>query len=169
MKDLPLLSKIRLNFAAILVTSTTLTPIIVIESASAAEVTILVQLEDYKGHEAYFSLYLTDENGRYVRTLSVSGKESKYHQDLNRWWRYLTRAEDNIDALVGASTKSGDRAVIKTEIADEQLANGYKIRVETAVEEQSHFPNDVEVALASDSIGIKTKGTGYVKYLRYKW
>lgn len=169
MKIFPLIATMRASRVALLALSTILTPIITTKVVLAAEVTILVQLEDYKGHEAYFSLYLTDENGRYVRTLSVSGKESKYQKDLNRWWRYVTRAEDNIDALVGASTKSGDRAVVKAEIDDEQLTAGYKIRVETSVEEQDHFPNDVEVALASDEMGTKTKGTGYVKYIRYKW
>lgn len=135
----------------------------------AREATILVQLNEYKGEGAYFALYLVDPDGRYEKTLWVSGDEVKYFADMPRWWKYHVRKPQELDAITGASTKAGDRSVMRIEIDDAYIDSGYTLRVETAVEDQDNHPQDVEAKLASDEQGAKTPGTGYVRHIRYKW
>lgn len=138
------------------------------QAANGAEATILVQLGEYEGEKAYFSLYLIDPDGRYDSTLWVSGDEIKYHPDLPRWFRYLSRNPQEIDAVTGASTGAGDRAVLAIEIDESLIDAGYSLRVETAVEDQDNYDEDVEVELTTDNQGDKFEGTGYVRYIRYK-
>lgn len=151
--------------AAALATSIMLLP----GAASAEQATFLVQLNDYEGHEAYFSLYLVSPDNRFVRTLWVSGDEARWYPDQPRWWKYVGRAQEDLLAVTGASTAPGDRSVIRIELEPEVLDTGYSVRVDTSVEDQSNFPTDVETVLTSDAHGDKIPGTGYVRYLRYKW
>lgn len=137
--------------------------------AWAKDAIFLVQLNDYEGDEAYFSLYLVDPDDRYVRTLWVSGDEERWYPDQPRWWKYVGRAQEDVSAVTGASTAPGDRAVIRIELEDEVLDAGYTVRVDTSVEDQNNFPTDVDTALSSDQHGDKIPGTGYVRYLRFKW
>lgn len=138
-------------------------------AAMAKDAIFLVQLNDYEGDEAYFSLYLVDPEDRYVRTLWVSGDEERWYPDQPRWWKYVGRAQEDVSAVTGASTAPGDRAVIRIALEDEVLDAGYSVRVDTAVEDQNNFPTDVQTALSADQQGDKIPGTGYVRYLRFKW
>lgn len=137
--------------------------------AYAAEGTFLVQLKEYEGDEAYFAMYLVDPEGRYVRTLWVSGDEERWYADMPRWWKYVGRAPQDLDAITGASTAASDRSLVHITLNDEELDAGYSVRVETAVEDQQNHPTDVEVALNSAQMRDKIPGTGYVRYLRFKW
>lgn len=135
----------------------------------AAEGTFLVQMNDYDGENAYFAMYLVDPEGRYVRTLWVSGDEKRWYQDQPRWWKYYGRAPQDLDAITGASTAPGDRNVIRINLEDDILDAGYKVRVDTSVEDQNNFPTDIETDLDSKHQGEKIPGTGYIRYFRYKW
>uniref|UniRef100_A0A2A4Z3Y7 Flagellin biosynthesis protein FlgD n=1 Tax=OCS116 cluster bacterium TaxID=2030921 RepID=A0A2A4Z3Y7_9PROT len=137
-------------------------------TANAKTVPILVQLDNYTGEKAYFAAYLVDEKGRYQKTLWVSGNELKYFPDLPRWWKYQTRQPQELDAITGASTASGDRNIIKVEIEDEFIDAGYKLRIETAVEDHDHYPLDVEVELSTANSKQKIAGTGYVRTVIFK-
>lgn len=137
--------------------------------AAAKDATFLVQLNEYEGDEAYFSLYLVDPGGRYVRTLWVSGDEDRWYPDQPRWWKYVGRAQEDLTAVTGASTKAGDRSVIRIALEEEILDAGYSVRVDTSVEDQNNYPLDVETELVSAQHGDKLPGKGYVRYLRYKW
>ncbi len=138
-------------------------------SANAAEGTFLVQLNDYKGDEAYFAMYLVDDKDKYVRTLWVSGDNPRWYPDQPRWWKYLGRNPQDLDAITGASTAPGDRAVIRIPLEDKILDAGYKVRVDTSVEDQENYQEDVEVELSSKNMKAKHPGTGYVRYFRFKW
>lgn len=137
--------------------------------AGAEEATFLVQLNEYDGDEAYFALYLVDPNDRFVRTLWVSGDEERWYPDQPRWWKYVGRAQEDLLPVTGASTAAGDRTVVRIELEPEILDAGYSVRVDTSVEDQQNFTLDVETELVSAAHGDKIPGTGYVRYLRYKW
>lgn len=137
--------------------------------SQAAEGTFLIQLKDYEGYEAFYALYLVDPDGRYVRTLWVSGKKKPFYKDMPRWWKYLGRAPQDLDAITGASIAPGDRNVIRVHLDDDLLDAGYKVRVETAVENQGNYSEDVEAPLDTEHMKDKIPGTGFVRYFRYKW
>lgn len=154
-----------LAISALLATGMVVLPV---ASAAAKTVPILVQFDNYTGEKAYFAAYLVNAKGRYQRTLWVSGDEVKYFPDLPRWWKYQTRSPQELDAITGASTASGDRNIIKIEIEDEFIDAGYKLRIETAVEDQNHYPLDVEVELSTANSKQKIPGTGYVRTVIFK-
>lgn len=160
-----LMASLKLSAAAFATCAAMLMP----SFAAAEEATFLVQLNDYKGDEAYFSLYLVSPDNRFVRTLWVSGDEERWYPDQPRWWKYVGRAQEDLAAITGASTAPGDRTVIRIDLEPEVLDAGYSVRVDTSVEDQSNFPTDVETVLTSEAHGDKIPGTGYVRYLRYKW
>lgn len=134
----------------------------------ADEATIVVQIDDYQGEEAYFSLYLVNPEGRYEKTLWISGDEKVWWPSTTRWYSYLSRNPQDVDAITGASTAASGRAVIRIDIDPELIDAGYRMRVESSVENQSYHQDDVEVELTRDNVRVKTPGTGYVRYIRYK-
>lgn len=159
MKQLNIGKTKSLAISALLATGMVLAPLTV----QAKTVPILVQFDNYSGENAYFVAYLVDKDGRYQKTLWLSGNEEKYFPDLPRWWKYLSRKPQELDAITGASTASGDRNIIKIEIEEEFIDTGYKLRIETAVEDKNHFPKDVEVALSAENAKKKIAGTGYIR------
>lgn len=136
--------------------------------ARAEDATILVQLNEYDGDEAYFALYLVNPEGKYERTLWLSGPEKIWWPQTARWWGYFSRNPEEVDAITGASTPSAGRAVIRVALDPAWIDAGYSLRVETSVDQQENYQQDAEVALTHENERVKTPGTGYVRYIRYK-
>ena len=137
--------------------------------ARAEAAVVLVQLNEYNGPEAYFHLYLVNPKGKFDRTLWVSGPEKIWWPDSKRWFGYHNRARENVDAITGASTAGGARAVMHVDIEQSLVDAGYKLRVETSVENADNVQADVEVDLTSDNQRKKIPGTGYVRYICFKF
>ena len=51
-------------------------------------------------------------------------------------------------------------------IPDDKVNKGYKIRFETAVEDQEYHKDDVEFELTSKNIKSKVEGKGFIRYIR---
>ena len=136
--------------------------------AHANEAIVLVQLNEYVGDEAYFSLYLVNPEGKFEKTLWLSGPEKIWWPQTARWYGYFTRAAEDVDAITGASTASGARSVMRLEIDPKYIDAGYSLRVETSVDSQENYQTDAEVPLTTANQRVKTPGTGYVRYIRYK-
>jgi hypothetical protein len=137
-------------------------------AAMADEAVVLVQLNDYSGPEAYFHLYLVNPEGKFDHTLWVSGPEKIWWPDSKRWFGYTSAAAENLDAITGASTPAGARALMRVEIDPALIDAGYKLRVETSVENAENVQEDAEVELTKANQRVKVPGTGYVRYIRYK-
>jgi len=148
--------------ASVLALSATAAPVI------AEEAVVLVQLNEYNGPEAYFHLYLVNPKGKFDRTLWVSGPDKIWWPDSKRWFGYHSRARENIDAITGASTAAGARSVMRVEIDKSVVDAGYKLRVETSVENADNVQSDAEIDLTTDNQRKKFPGEGYVRYIRYK-
>lgn len=134
---------------------------------SAAELTITTTLQSYAGNGAYLAFYLTDANGKYQRTLWLSGSKSKYYKHLSDWARGSSLQQKEYDGLTGASVNSGATLTIKVPIDDALIDRGYLIRVDSAVEDQSAHRIDIEVPLTQLGVGVKVTGSGYIKSLSY--
>ena len=70
------------------------------------------------------------------------------------------------DAITGATISGGNRAISVIEIPDDKIDAGYKIRFETAVEDQEYYPSDVEFELTTASVNGKVAGKGFIRYVR---
>ncbi len=57
---------------------------------------------------------------------------------------------------------------MRVEIDKSMVDAGYKLRVETSVENADNVQEDAEVDLTTDNQREQVPGTGYVRYIRYK-
>ncbi|WP_205340367.1 DUF2271 domain-containing protein [Denitrificimonas caeni] len=135
--------------------------------AQAREVTFTTELKNYGGDGAYLALYLVDANGKYQRTLWLSGKKSKYYKHLADWARGSGLRSSEYDGVTGASVLSGQALNVTVDIADELIDAGYEVRVDTAVEDMRDNRADVSAPLTTDGVGKSFPGRGYVQSLSY--
>lgn len=135
--------------------------------AQAREVTFTTTLKNYSGDGAYLALYLVDGNGKYQRTLWVSGKKSKYYKHLPDWARGSGLRSSEYDGVSGASVLSGKALKVTTEIADELIDAGYEVRVDSSVEDGRDNRADVIAPLTTKDAGKAFPGRGYVQSFSY--
>ena len=109
---------------------------------------------------------LIDPQGSYLKTLHVFGDNSKYYDALKKWYDFYNTKKEKVDALTGASITQGDRKTIVLDLDNKLLDQGYKIRFESAVEDQYYYTTDAEVPFTTESLKEKVAGTGYVRYVR---
>ena len=128
----------------------------------------MIQLKNYDGEGAYVVASLLDKDGKYLETLQVIGDDPEWYHDLMEWWSYYGKDTYNIDAITGPTLGgSGQRAIKVIEIDNDKLDKGYKIRFETAVEDQEYFVDDATFDLTTDNLkGKKIDGTGFIRYVR---
>lgn len=149
------------KLALILLLSTAL---IAPASAEAANVDIAVTLNTYSGPNAYLAVYLVDKNGNYDSTLWLSGTKFKYLGHLRGWARgFQSAGGGNINGISGASVGGGRTLKISSTLSDAMIDAGYRIVVDTSVENWGDYPADASVELKSG--GGSASGTGFVNRL----
>lgn len=135
--------------------------------AQASKYKCMVQMNSYTGEGAYIVVSLVDSKGNYEKTLYVMGPDKKWYNSLKEWFKYYEKKAPKIDAITGASITGGDRSVKTFEIEDSKINAGYKLRFESAVEDQDYHLNDVEIPLTTEGLSAaKVDGKGYIKYVR---
>jgi hypothetical protein len=131
--------------------------------AQARQVTFETTLKAYGGNGAYVALYLLDGAGKYKGTLWMAGDKTKFYRHLSDWSRASGGRLAEVDGITGASVGSGKTLKITVDIADALIGAGYKIHVDTAVEDGADNPSEVVVALDATAAGKPSSGDGYVK------
>ncbi|MEP0211709.1 MAG: DUF2271 domain-containing protein [Cellulophaga sp.] len=126
----------------------------------------MIQLKNYEGEGAYVVVSLLDAEGKYVETLNVLGDDPEWYHDLTKWYNFFEKKKPSIDAITGATISGGERAIKVIKIDNDKINSGYKIRFETAVEDQKYVEDDVTFELTSTSVNSKVDGTGYIRYIR---
>ena len=94
------------------------------------------------------------------------GDDKKWYNTLKEWHKFNSKKPANISAKTGASVTGGDRSMTTIEIEDAKINKGYKLRFETAVEDQKYYSSDVEIPLTTEGIAEKAEGKGYIRYVR---
>lgn len=126
----------------------------------------MIQMNSYKGEAAYVVISLINPQGGYEKTLSVLGPDKKWYNTLKEWHRFETKAKNQLNAVTGASVNGGDRAVRTIEIDESKLNKGYKLRFESAVEEQKYHVKDVEIAVTPEALAERAEGSGYIRFVK---
>ena len=68
----------------------------------------LPKFNDGNYKRPYVSVWLTDQQKKPVRQISLIGQQSRWYQELNHWWRRLGRKNpEQIDQMAGATQKPG--------------------------------------------------------------
>ena len=135
-------------------------------SAQTAKYKCLLQMSNYLGEGAYVVVSLINPKGEYEKTLYVMGDDKKWYNSLKEWNKFQTKKPSNISAITGASVTGGDRSITTIEIDNAKINSGYKLRFESAVEDQKYHVSDVEIPLTTAGIAEKTEGKGYIRYVR---
>ena len=126
----------------------------------------MIQMTNYEGEGAYVVISLLNPEGKYEKTLFVKGDDEDWYHDIYEWWQFYGKTRSDIDAITGATISGGNRAINVIEIPNNKINSGYKIRFETAVEDQEYYADDVEFELTSESVNSKVEGKGFIRYIR---
>ncbi|SFU74125.1 Predicted protein [Pustulibacterium marinum] len=126
----------------------------------------LVQTKKYAGEGAYIAISLVDEAGNYQKTLYVIGDEERWYDSLVNWYTSIGKDSD-VDAISGATITPGDRSVIAFKIAQTYVDKGYSIQVESAVEHNKYYENELRIPLTTENLNGSHEGTGYLRYVRF--
>jgi len=131
--------------------------------AEARQITIETTLKNYGGNGAYLVLYVTDAAGKYKGALWMAGGKAKYYPHLSDWRRASGGALAEIDGVTGASIGSGKTLKMSFDLADAMIDAGYKLHVDTAVEDGRDNPSEAVLPLDASNSGKPVPGKGYVK------
>ncbi|MBE8721667.1 DUF2271 domain-containing protein [Sphingobacterium pedocola] len=134
--------------------------------AQTSKYKCMIQMVGYQGEKAYVILSLINPKGEYEKTLSVLGPDKQWFNTLKEWYKFQSKTKEKISAVTGASVGGGDRAVRTIEIDDAKLNKGYKLRFESAVEEQKYHVKDVELAVTPQGLVERATGTGYIRFVK---
>jgi hypothetical protein len=126
----------------------------------------MIQMTNYTGEGAYIIISLMNPEGDYEKTLYVQGDDDEWYSDITEWWNFQGKKRVDIDAITGATISGGERALNVIEIEDDKIDKGYKIRFESAVEDQDYYASDVEFELTLASVKSKVEGLGFIRYIR---
>lgn len=136
-------------------------------NAQSSKYKCMLQMSNYMGEGAYIVVSLINAKGDYEKTLYVMGDDKKWYKSLKEWNKFHTaQKSDDISAKTGASVTGGDRSITTIEIDNSKINKGYKLRFESAVEDQKYYVNDLEIPLTTEGLAAKTEGKGYIRYVR---
>ena len=129
----------------------------------ARQVTFEATLKAYGGNGAYVALYLLDGAGKYKGTLWMAGDKTKFYRHLSDWTRASGGRLAEVDGITGASVGSGKTLKVTVDIADALIDAGYKVHVDTSVEDGNDNPSEIVAPLQAASSAKPIAGAGYVK------
>lgn len=127
----------------------------------------MIQLTNYEGEGAYIVVSILDGKGNYEETLYVQGDDNEWYRDLEEWWENIYGIRrPNIDAIVGETVTGGQRKMTILNIPTDKIDAGYKIRFESAVEDQEYYRDDLEFDLTTENLAERKAGKGFIRYVR---
>lgn len=126
----------------------------------------MIQMKNYTGEGAYIVVSLLNPQGDYIKTLRVLGDDDEWYFDIEQWWQFQGKKRANLDAITGATISGGERSINSIDIENDKINAGYKLRFETAVEDQEYYADDIESELTSEALKSKIEGQGFIRYVR---
>lgn len=133
---------------------------------NAVKYKCMIQMTNYEGEGAYIAVSLLNNEGQYQETLHVYGDDDEWYFDITEWWDFYGKKRNDIDAITGATISGGKRAISVLDIPLDKIDQGYKLRFETAVEDQEYYADDVEFDLTTENLTAKIEGKGFIRYVR---
>jgi len=144
------------------------TAIILPGSAMAKSVTLTTEMKSYRGPGAYLALYITDAKGIYQGSLWMAGGKSKYYKHLRGWFRATGGDTAQVSGITGPSVGAGRKLELTFDLSDALFDAGYKLHIDTSVEDGRDVANDVVIPLTSANIGKAVKGKRYIKSFTFR-
>ena len=127
----------------------------------------MIQMKNYSGKKAYIIISLIDNDGNYVKTLNVQGDDPEWYHEITSWWKFYGKKRTKLDGITGATVGGGERAMCILNLDKDKINRGYRLRFESAVENQEYHEKDLEIRLNKSNLSKKLEGKGYVRYVRF--
>lgn len=159
-EGIPAMNKL---FTSVAIATSLCAAIISVDQAEAKKITATVNMKSFRGPPAYVALYLTKPNGQFHSTVAVRGGKQKYRRHLRGWFRGVSKSGRPVDGVSGASVGSGRSFEVQADIADALLNAGYKLHVDTAVEDVADYRGEATLELNPDKSQASARGKGFVK------
>lgn len=135
--------------------------------AQVSKYKCLVQMSNYVGEGAYITISLINPQGDYEKTLQVLGDDEKWYETLEKWNEFYLQQPSQIDGVTGASVSGGGRSIVTLDLDASKIDKGYKLRFESAVENNKYYFDDVEIPLSSQALAQQNDGKGYIRFVRF--
>ena len=119
-------------------------------------VTIAYQLPRQEGraHSPYVAIWITDDNNRLVRALTMLGRKLDYVSENYIWWRRYGRARPQVVAAISRPTKPAGRYSVAWDGKDDMGAavgqGRYIVHIEAAREDGLHSYQSMALTLGTD-------------------
>lgn len=122
----------------------------------------LPAFDDGNYKRPYVSVWLTDQQKKPVRQLSLVGQQNRWYQQLNYWWRRLGRIHpEQIDQIAGATQKAGTYQ-LAWDGRDQQGAlvpwGQYQLHLEVAREHGGHEHLILPLSWQADLTPVQRQG-----------
>ena len=127
----------------------------------------LIQMANYSGEGAYVIVSLINPEGKYENTIYIQGDDDKWFYEITSWWSYYGKNKYNIDGISGSTVSAGERSLNVFKIDEAMIGKGFKLRFETAVEDENYYEKDIEFDLTDDNLTKKHTGKGFIRYVRF--
>ena len=145
------------------------TAIVMPGALMAKPVTFSTTMKNYRGLEAYLAIYITNANDRYIGTLWISGRKTKYYSHFTNWFRATGGVVANMSAITGASIGDGGSSEITLDLSDALFDAGYKLHVDVSVEDRRDAPSEIVIPLTSDNSGVGFTGRRYIRNFSFQF
>jgi thiamine biosynthesis lipoprotein len=116
-------------------------------------VTIDITLRNVRGPRPYVAVWVTDAQGRTVRTITLWGNDPRWLRDMTSWWRATNGNMQIIRAVARASRGPGKYTVEWDGLDDQKKPvppGEYRIFVETARERGQHITQSATIKCAGE-------------------
>ncbi len=126
------------------------------ESASAfpKDFQLTIDLETVQTkHKPYVYVWITDADGKHVRTLGAWGNERKYEGLVREWWK-LAKDDPTLMSVTHATQKAGKYSVMwdgKDQQGKAVAPGTYSVWVEVAAEKGPHVAKSATIECGTDA------------------
>lgn len=135
-------------------------------NAQSNKYKLMLQMANYQGEKAYVVVSLINAKGEYEKTLSILGPNRKWYNSLEEWHKAQSKKAEQLSAITGASIAGGERSITSITLDDSKFDKGYKIRIESSVENQKYYKEDAVISLTRAGFSEKVEGKGYIRYVK---
>ena len=144
------------------------------KSEEVISIKCMVEMIEYRGEGAYFSVSIINRNDEYLKTIYVLGTDKTWFSEMKSFWVYLKKnnlfMDDDfyplIDGISGPTISGGEKRILQLKIPKKLFNESNYLRFETAVEDKGYHTNDINVSLNENNMNRLHQGNGFIKNIK---
>tara|TARA_Y100000385_G_scaffold125135_1_gene130104 strand:+ start:2409 stop:2912 length:504 start_codon:yes stop_codon:yes gene_type:complete len=135
----------------------------------------MVEITDYRGEGAYFSISIIDDKDLYLKTVYVLGTDKTWFSEMKSFWKHLKindlYLDDEfyplIEGISGPTISGGETRILQLKIPKLLYNKTNRLRFETAVEDKGYYTDDINVELNKESLSKSYQGNGFIRNIKF--